>query len=93
VADERVEPVDDVEGTVRPELHRYRTEVRVCRLQQRLDLDADEARAVLDGAVLLDALEPDGVVEKEVALRRLREVAAADELAAGGRAAAPSAST
>ncbi len=82
VADERVEPVDHVERAVGSELHADRPEVRVGGLQQRLDFDADETGALLDGLVLLDAEEPDDVVVEEVALRGLGEVAALDELAA-----------
>ena len=86
VPDERVEPVDDVERAVGPELHADRAEVRVRGLEQWLDLQADEARALFHRAVLLDALEADDVVVEEVALRGLGEVAAADELAAARRA-------
>src|SRR3712207_7271213 len=60
-------------------LFRSRPEVRVGRLEQGLDLHADEARALLLHAVLLDALEPDGVVHQEISLRGVREVAASQD--------------
>src|SRR5262249_26002357 len=43
------------------------------------------AGTLLDDLVLLDALEADVVVDEEIALGALREVPAADDLAAAGR--------
>ncbi len=85
VPDERVEPVHDVERAVGPELQRDGPEVRVGRLQERFDLDAAEPRPVFDDAVLLGAEKADRVVDQEVALRVVGEVAARDELDAGRR--------
>jgi hypothetical protein len=80
VPDQRVEPVAEVQRAIGPHLHGDGTEIGIRGLQQRLDLDAGEPRAVLDRAVLLDAVEPDDVRDQEVALHLVGEVAAADEL-------------
>ena len=85
VADQRVEPVDDVERAVRGELQVDGPEIDVGRVEERLDLFRGEARVLLDHPVLLDALEADRVVDQEVALRLVREVAGTHDLAAGGR--------
>ena len=85
VADQRVEPVDDVQRAVGAELDVDRAEVRVGRLAAAARrLVGREARAVLLHLVAADALEADAVVEQEVALGLGREVAAADQLAAAG---------
>ena len=85
VADQGVEPVDQVERAVRRELQVDGPEVDVRRVEEGLDLLRGEARILLDHAVLLDALKADRVVDQEVALGLVGKVARADDLAAGGR--------
>ena len=45
VADQRIEPIDQVQRAVGPELHVDRPEIAIARLQQRLDRFGGEARA------------------------------------------------
>ena len=78
-------PVGEVERTVRGELHRDRAEVAVLGLQEVVAEGQLEARALLRDRVLLGPEEADGVVDQDVALHVVGEVAAADELEAGGR--------
>ena len=92
VADQRVVPVDDVEGAVgaefevdRPEVLVGRLRGRVDRLEERLDGRRLEPGAVLLDAIAEDAVEADHIVEQIIALRLIREVPAGDQLAARGR--------
>ena len=84
MADEGVMPVGDVERTIRRELHGDRPEIAVGRLQEVLTEGQAEAGAILAHGVLLGTEEADGVVDQDVALDVIREMAAADELEAGG---------
>ncbi len=84
VANQRVEPVDHIQGPIGPELEGHRAEIRVGRAEQRLDGRPAEARAVLLDAVAEDALEADVVIEQVIPLRLVGEVAAVDQLAAAG---------
>ena len=86
VADERVVPVREVERTIGGELHRDRAEITVLGLQEVLAEGQLEARALLRNRVLLGAEEADRVVDQDIALDVVGEVAAAHELEAGGRA-------
>ena len=85
VADQGVEPVDDVERTIRSELERDRAEVGVGRTQERLDRRAGESRTVFLDPIAENPLKADVVVQEIVALRVVGEVPAVDQLAAAGR--------
>ena len=85
VADQRIEPVDDVKRSIRPELEGDRPEIGVGRLQERLDRRARESRAVFLDAIPQNALEADVVVQKVVALGVVGEMTAVDQLAAARR--------
>ena len=63
-----------------------RAEVRVGRLEDRLDLGRLQPGAVLAQLVLEDALEADDVEHEQVALHRLGEVPAREDLHAADRA-------
>ena len=76
VADQGVEPVDDVECSIGTELEGDRAEIGVGRLQKRLDRRAREARTVVLDPIPQDALKADVVIEEIVTLRVIGKVAA-----------------
>ena len=86
VPDERIVPVGDVQGTIRRELHGDRPEITVGRLQEVLAEGQGETGAILAHGMLLGAEEADGVIDQDIALDVVREMAAADELETGGGA-------
>ena len=83
VADDRVLPVEEVDGAVRPDLEVRRAEVRIGGGDDRLHLGAGEAGTLVLDLVLEDALEADHVGHQQVALVRLGEVPAGEDLDAG----------
>ena len=84
VADEHIMPVGDIERAVGGKLHRDRTEITVLGLQQVLPESQFVACAVFRDSVLLRAEEADSVVDNQIALNVIGEMAAADEVQAGG---------
>ena len=88
VADDRVLPVGNVQGSVRPHLGIYRAEVRISAQQHRLEFAAPECCSVVFDLVPEHALHTDAVRHGQRATVVFREVAAAEELhpTAGARA-------
>ena len=84
VADERVVPVDEVEGAVGADLRIAGAEVAVGRGDEVFDPLAVVAGAVVLHLELQDAVHVDDAGVEEVALRRLGEVAAEEEAVAEG---------
>ncbi len=79
VADQRVEPIDDIECSIGTELHIDRAEVGIAAGEQRFDRRSFEAAAFFGHPVVQRAEEADRVVDDVVALHRFRELAAADD--------------
>ena len=88
VPDQRVVPVEEIDRTVGPDLDVDRAEVGIRAEDDRLELLGAETRAVVEHAVLEDALKTDHVGHQVVALVLLGEVRAREDLgpAAGPRA-------
>ena len=85
VTDQRVLPIANIQGTVRPKLQVDRTEVPILRPQDEFHFLRPKARAVPLHDMLVDALFPNAIVEQEVALQFRWEMAARNEFATGGR--------
>src|SRR5262249_4594290 len=83
VANDRVVPIEEVESTIRADAKVRGPEVRVRRGEQAFLFGADKAGSLVLELVLKDALEADDVADQQVALHRLREVPAGEELHAG----------
>ena len=81
MTDQRIEPVDQIERAVGAELQVDGPEVDIGRVDERFDFLGGEPGALLDHAVLLDALKADRVVDQEVALSFRWKVSARDNLA------------
>ena len=84
VPDQRIEPIDQVQGPFGSELDVDRAEVAIGRLQQRLDRIGGKARPVFADLILQHPLKADAVVEQVIALYVVGKVAAGDQLAAAG---------
>ena len=80
MADDRVLPVEEVDGPVRPHLDVGRPKVRVSGREDRLELGAGEAGVLVLDLVAKNSLEADHVRHEEVSLELLGEMAAGEEL-------------
>src|SRR5215831_4688416 len=85
MADDRVLPVAEINRAVRPNIHRYRAEVRIARTDERFERLAPQAGAVLADFDAVDSLEPDDVGVEKISLELFREKAAGEDGRAGAR--------
>ena len=74
VPDDLIVPIDEPEGSVRPDLEIGGPKVRVGRLEDGLDFGADETRPLVLDAILEDPQKPDHVGDEQVALVLLGKV-------------------
>src|SRR5438552_1295280 len=86
VADDRVLPIEKIHGAVRADLDGVGPEIRVAGIDNRLDFDSGEARALVADLVLKNALETDDVGDEVVALDIIGEVPATQNGGARRRA-------
>ena len=88
VADDRVLPIDEVEGAVRPRLHVHGAEVRIGAAEDRFEFGAFDAGTALFDLVAQQPLEPDDVRDDQVPVEVVGEVLAGEvfHAAAGARA-------
>src|SRR5207244_3020974 len=83
VSDKLVGPVEEINGTVRRNIDRSGTEIRIVRLDQVFDRLPFQAGAVLADLHPEDALETNDVAVEEISLKVIREMAAGDQAGAG----------
>src|SRR5205807_3780673 len=85
VADDRVLPVEEVDGAVRRNLDVRGTETWITGKDDLVGLSAGEARILVADFVLQNTLETDDICHEQVALHVLREVPAGEDFHAGTR--------
>src|SRR5262249_6998217 len=83
VANDRVLPVEKINGPVRSDADIRRSKVRIGREHDRLDFLADKARILVLDLVLEDALEADNVGYQQIALHFIGKMPAGKVFHAG----------
>src|SRR5262249_51879098 len=83
VTNDGVVPIDEPDSAVGSDLQVRRAEIRIARVNNRLDFGCAEATAPFMDLVLQDALEADDVGDQEIALIFLGKMPAGHDLYAG----------